>query len=54
MSILVQGVGFYFASGPMLERIGAADEIAAAHLDAQVGVFAEFILAGLLSAPEPQ
>src|SRR5271154_1809590 len=42
MSMLVQGVGFYFASGPMLERIGAADEIAAAQLDAQVGVFAEF------------
>src|SRR5271170_851125 len=54
MSILVQGVGFYFASRPMLERIGAAHEIAAAQLDAQVGVFAEFILAGLLPAPEPQ
>jgi TetR/AcrR family transcriptional regulator len=54
MSILVQGVGFYFASGPMLERIGAAHEIAAAQLDAQVGIFAEFILAGLLPAPEPQ
>jgi TetR/AcrR family transcriptional regulator len=54
MSMLVQGVGFYFASGPMLERIGAAHEIAAEHLDAQVGVFAEFILAGLLPAPEPQ
>src|SRR5882757_764488 len=48
MSMLVQGVGFYFASGPMLERIGAAHEIAAAHVDAQVTVFAEFILAGLL------
>lgn len=48
MSILVQGVGFYFASGPMLERIGAAHEIAASHLDAQVTLFAEFILAGLL------
>jgi TetR/AcrR family transcriptional regulator len=50
MSILVQGVGFYFASGPMLERIGAAHEVAAAQLDAQVEVFAEFILAGLLAA----
>jgi hypothetical protein len=48
MSMLVQGVGFYFASGPMLERIGAAHEIAASHVDAQVTVFAEFILAGLL------
>jgi TetR/AcrR family transcriptional regulator len=54
MSILVQGVGFYFASGPMLERIGAAHEIAPAQLDAQLAVFAEFILAGLLPAPEPQ
>jgi TetR/AcrR family transcriptional regulator len=50
MSILVQGVGFYFASAPLLERIGAAEEIAASHLDAQVTLFAEFILAGLLPA----
>jgi len=48
MSMLVQGVGFYFASGPTLERIGAAQEIAAEHLDAQVTAFAEFILAALL------
>jgi TetR/AcrR family transcriptional regulator len=48
MSMLVQGVGFYFASGPTLERIGAAHEIAAAHIDAQVTMFAEFILAALL------
>jgi TetR/AcrR family transcriptional regulator len=54
MSILVQGVGFYFASGPTLERIGAAHEIAPAQLDGQVALFAEFILAGLLPAPEPQ
>jgi TetR/AcrR family transcriptional regulator len=52
MSILVQGVGFYFASGPMLERLGAAHEIAASQLDAQVQEFAEFILAGLLPAAE--
>jgi hypothetical protein len=51
MSILVQGVGFYFASRPMLERIGAAHEISASHLDSQVTVFAEFVLAGLLAAP---
>jgi TetR/AcrR family transcriptional regulator len=48
MSLLVQGVGFYFASRPMLERIGAAHEIEASHLDAQVTAFAEFILAALL------
>jgi hypothetical protein len=32
----------------MLERIGAAQEIAAPHLEAQLTAFAEFILAGLL------
>lgn len=48
MSLLVQGVGFYFASGPMLDRIGAAHEIAPSHLDAQVTMFADFILAALL------
>jgi len=50
MSMLVQGVGFYFASGPTLERIGAAHEIAASHLDAQLTEFADFILAALLPA----
>jgi TetR/AcrR family transcriptional regulator len=48
MSMLVQGVGFYFASGPTLERIGAGHEIAPSHLDAQVTLFADFILAALL------
>jgi TetR/AcrR family transcriptional regulator len=54
MSILVQGVGFYFASRPVLERIGAAHEIAPAHLDGQVNSFAEFILAALLPPPGSQ
>jgi AcrR family transcriptional regulator len=53
MSLLVQGVGFYFASRPMLERIGAAHEIEPSHLDAQVTAFAEFILAALLPATAP-
>jgi TetR/AcrR family transcriptional regulator len=52
MSLLVQGVGFYFASRPMLERIGAAHEIEDSHLDAQVTVFADFILGALLPATE--
>ncbi len=52
MSMLVQGVGFYFASGPTLERIGAAHEIAAPHIDAQVAEFADFVLAALLPAVE--
>lgn len=52
MAMLVQGVGFYFASGPMLERIGATAEISPDHVERQVRVFAEFILAGLLSADD--
>jgi TetR/AcrR family transcriptional regulator len=52
MSLLVQGVGFYFASRPMLERIGAAHEIQDSHLEAQVTVFANFILGALLPVPE--
>ena len=51
MSLLVQGVGFYFASRPMLERIGAAHEIEDTHLEAQVTDFANFILGALLPAP---
>jgi AcrR family transcriptional regulator len=49
MALLVQGVGFYFASAPMLERIGAAGEIAPGHIERQVRILADFILAGLLS-----
>jgi AcrR family transcriptional regulator len=48
MAMLVQGVGFYFASGPMLERIGTANEIAPGHVERQVRIFAEFLLAGLV------
>ena len=48
MSLLVQGVGFYFASRPMLERIGAANEIAPNQIDERVDNFAEFILGALL------
>ncbi len=49
MTMLVQGVGSYFASRPLLECLGVADEIAPAHIQRQVRVLAEFILAGLLS-----
>ncbi len=49
MAILVQGVGFYFASRPLLDRLGTADEIAPDQIDGQVRLLAEFILAGLLS-----
>jgi len=53
MSLLVQGVGFYFASRPMLERIGADHEIAPEQLDEQVSRFANFILAALLPRSQP-
>jgi TetR/AcrR family transcriptional regulator len=50
MAMLVQGVGFYFASAPMLARMGAGDEIAVRHTERQVRIFADFIVAGLLAA----
>jgi TetR/AcrR family transcriptional regulator len=52
MALLVQGVGFYFASGPLLDYMGHADEIAPERVGRQVGIFADFILAGLLP-PSP-
>ncbi len=48
MAMLVQGVGFYFASRPLLERIGEPGELALGHEADQVNIFADFILAGLL------
>ncbi len=48
MAVLVEGVGFYFASGPLLNRMGDADEISPDKMDGQIDIFAEFILAGLL------
>ncbi len=48
MAVLVQGVGFYFAAGPLLDRLGAGDEVAPGLIDRQVAALAEFILAGLL------
>jgi len=53
MAILVQGVGFYFASRPMLERLGAAAEVAPDQFEGQIRILADFILAGLLSAEGP-
>lgn len=48
MAMLVQGVGFYFASGPMLDRLGVGEEIAAANVGRQIDQFADFMIAGLL------
>jgi TetR/AcrR family transcriptional regulator len=45
MALLVQGVAFYFASWPLLEKI---DEPADISRDRRIRIFAEFILAGLL------
>jgi len=51
MALLVQGVGFYFASAPLLQRIGSIEEISAPQRDQQIGLFAAFILSGLFSSP---
>lgn len=48
MAMLVQGVGFYFASRPMLDRLGVGEEIDPGHIDQQIAMFANFILAALL------
>lgn len=48
MAMLVQGVGYFFGAVPLQQRIGAGEEVAPANVDAQAGVMADFILAGLL------
>lgn len=47
MALLVQGVGFYFASSPLLEKIGEPGNISR---EQRIKIFAEFILAGLQEA----
>lgn len=48
MSLLVQGVGFFFASAAMQTRIDRESAPHAKRVEAQSQAFAEFILAGLL------
>ena len=48
MAMLVQGVGFYFASEPMLQLLGAAREVDPQAIPQRVGEFADYLLAGLL------
>jgi AcrR family transcriptional regulator len=48
MAILVEGVGFYFASAPLLKCMHTEDEISPALAGQQVEALARFILAGLL------
>jgi AcrR family transcriptional regulator len=45
MALLVQGVGFYFASRPLLEGIGEPADVSR---EPRITIFAEFILAALL------
>ena len=52
MAMLVQGVGFYFASTPMLEALGVADESAPEAIPQRVAEFADTLLAGVLG-PAP-
>ena len=53
MAMLVQGVGFYFASAPMLAALGSGDEADPQAIPQRVGEFAELLLAGLLGAAQP-
>jgi AcrR family transcriptional regulator len=48
MAVLVQGVGFYFASAPMLEALGAGEEADPEAIPQRVAEFADTLLAGLL------
>lgn len=48
MAMLVQGTGFYFASGAMLEAIGDGDELAPERVAARVDELTQFLIAGLL------
>ncbi|MES2303788.1 MAG: TetR/AcrR family transcriptional regulator [Pseudomonadota bacterium] len=48
MAVLVQGVGFYFASVPMLEALGVGDEANPEAVPQRVAEFADTLLAGLL------
>jgi len=48
MALLVQGVGFYFASSPMLERLGVGEEIAPDHAERQIEMCADFLLKALM------
>lgn len=52
-AIVVQGIGFYFASSPLLERVGALHEIAPDVFDRQVQTIANFILGGLFITTNP-
>lgn len=48
LALLVQGVGFYFASAPMLERLGVGAEISSEQIERQVAICADFLLRALL------
>lgn len=48
MAMLVQGVGFYFASVPMLEALGVGNEANPEAIPQRVAEFADTLLAGLL------
>src|SRR3546814_16847124 len=53
MAMLVQGVGCYFASAPMLDRMGVR-KMTPDHIDRQVRIFADFILSALLPDVQDQ
>jgi AcrR family transcriptional regulator len=48
MTILVQGVGYFFGATPLRQRLGAAADVAPENAPRQAALMAEFLLAGLL------
>jgi AcrR family transcriptional regulator len=48
MAMLVQGVGFFFGSTPLQNRLGAGSEVAPVNAERQAALMADFLLAGLL------
>jgi hypothetical protein len=52
MALLVQGVGFFFASTPMQKLVDRRATLSARRIDAQSRAFADFLLAGLLPPAE--
>ena len=49
MALLVEGVGFYFASAPMRARLDGPTRTTPRQIDQQCRIFADLLLAGLLA-----
>ena len=49
MALLVQGVGFYFASKPLQMRLGESSDVSHETALVQARQFADFLIGGLLT-----